>query len=224
MLNFNEIIESNQGLTLFAAFFGAFIGWFFTIFTGYFSAKVNNKTARAKLKILVENNLMRIKANKGIIENEIARLGPYGKMTMTPLSALIDYDSSYIHNSTKFNANELATIEMQIAALNSHQSQVNDLLCRRAELEIHIRKEFDFRVESELSGLRLEYNHYLQKKYQEIEKYARILNMSLSMSFLTRTLIYSPTCRGLIKLACKLFPQKLSAYSIDFSELDKFKH
>jgi hypothetical protein len=181
-----QLESSNTHLTIFAAILGAFLGVFLTVTIGFISNRIRvisyNRIARNQLRDFAELNMTRCQANVGVLNNEIANLKPHGgKITLNGLSNLVDYPLSLLHSPASFRSSELFLLRMQISALNSHHSQLVNVVTIRENLSVEIRKAPVGSQESEVSGLRLEYDQLLLKKYKDIISFTNALNDYLNI-------------------------------------------
>ncbi|EJA3099284.1 TPA: hypothetical protein NG570_003039 [Vibrio parahaemolyticus] len=186
-----QLSLSNTYLTLFAASFGAVVGVFLTVvvgwISGYFQTISYNRIARIQVRDLASDNISRCTSNIGVLNNELSRLNARsGRMTLTGISNLIDYQPLLLQTPAKFKSPELFLLRMQISALNTHHAQLVNIVKLRDSLSIEIRKAPEGQQEWELVGLRLEYDRYLLKKYQEIMVYTKTLFGFVEMSLWQR--------------------------------------
>ncbi|ENM3901386.1 hypothetical protein NTE25_003581, partial [Vibrio cholerae] len=125
---------------------------------------------RIQLSDLTENNLLRCLTNQGVLNNELSKLKTTeGTLTLNGLTSLVDYPTLILHSPAKFRSNELFILRRQISLLNSLHSSLVNVVSIRDALTIEIRKAPSGSQEWEVSGLRLEYDYHLTKKYKEIE-------------------------------------------------------
>ncbi|ENS5608861.1 hypothetical protein ACE1RU_003814 [Vibrio mimicus] len=190
-----QLSLSNIYLTLFAAILGAVVGVVLTVMvgwiSGYFKTISYNQIARMQVRDLASDNMLRCSSNIGVLNNELSRLNvSSGRMTLTGISSLIDYQPLLLQTPAKFRSPELFLLRMQISALNSHHAQLINIVKLRDSLSIEIRKA-EGQQEWELVGLRLEYDNYLLNKYQEIIVYTQTLSDFVGMSFWQRVKINS---------------------------------
>ncbi|MDF4891853.1 hypothetical protein ACXIUH_25140 [Vibrio parahaemolyticus] len=190
-----QLSLSNTYLTLFAAILGAVVGVVLTVMvgwiSGYFKTISYNQIARMQVRDLASDNMLRCSSNIGVLNHELSRLNvSSGRMTLTGISSLIDYQPLLLQTPAKFRSPELFLLRMQISALNSHHAQLINIVKLRDSLSIEIRKAEGLQ-ESELVGLRLEYDNYLLNKYQEIIVYTQTLSDFVGMSFWQRVKINS---------------------------------
>ena len=186
-----QLSLSNTYLTLFAAIFGAVVGVFLTVvvgwISGYFQTNSYNRIARSQVRDLASDKISRCTSNIGVLNNELSRLNARsGRMTLTGISNLIDYQPLLLQTPAKFKSPELFLLRMQISALNTHHAQLVNIVKLRASLSIEIRKAPEGQQEWESVGLRLEYDRYLLKKYQEIIVYTKTLFGFVEMSLWQR--------------------------------------
>ncbi|MGR7922963.1 hypothetical protein ACU6RQ_17995 [Zobellella denitrificans] len=186
--------SSNTYLTLFAAVLGAIVGVFLSVVAGWISGYLKtisyNEIARMQVRNLAFDNIARCDSNAGILNNELSNLSPgSGRMTLTGISNLIDYQPLLLQVPAKFKSPELFLLRMQISALNTHHSQLVNVVKLRESLSIEIRKAPQGQQEWELVGLRLEYDRYLLNKYNEIKIYTQTLSDFTKMSFWKRAQI-----------------------------------
>ena len=185
-----QLKTSNLYLTIFAALLGAVAGVLLTIlvsvFSGFLKKLSYNKSARIQLHQLAESNLMRCQANIGILQNEIAGLSSRGKFTLNGLVSLQDYESTLLYAPANFRPTELFLIRMQTTALNSHHAQLTSMLEQRARLDIEIRKAPSGQQEMELTGLRIEYDQHLRRKFSEIQEFTEALRDYLDLGCFKR--------------------------------------
>ncbi|EJG1536625.1 hypothetical protein CKI55_RS22665 [Vibrio parahaemolyticus] len=191
-----QLSLSNIYLTLFAAILGAVVGVVLTVvvgwISGYFKTISYNQIARMQVRDLASDNTLRCSSNIGVLNNELSRLNTSsGRMTLTGISSLIDYQPLLLQTPAKFRSPELFLLRMQISALNSHHAQLINIVKLRDSLSIEIRKAPEGQQEWELVGLRLEYDNYLLNKYQEIMVYTQTLSDFVGMSFWQRVKIDS---------------------------------
>ncbi|MFT7356129.1 MAG: hypothetical protein ACI92T_003181 [Pseudoalteromonas distincta] len=191
-----QLSLSNIYLTLFAAILGAVVGVVLTVvvgwISGYFKTISYNQIARMQVRDLASDNTLRCSSNIGVLSNELSRLNTSsGRMTLTGISSLIDYQPLLLQTPAKFRSPELFLLRMQISALNSHHAQLINIVKLRDSLSIEIRKAPEGQQEWELVGLRLEYDNYLLNKYQEIMVYTQTLSDFVGMSFWQRVKINS---------------------------------
>ncbi len=181
LLRLSERLElSDTYLSIFSAVLGAAIGVFLTVFIGFISSYLNtlsyNRIARIQLSDLTENNLFRCLANQGVLNNELSKLKTTeGTLTLNGLTTLVDYPTLILHSPAKFRSNELLILRRQVLLLNSLHSSLVNVVSIRDALTIEIRKSPVGSQEWEVSGLRLEYDHHLTKKYKEIEERTKSL-------------------------------------------------
>ncbi len=191
-----QLSLSNIYLTLFAAILGAVVGVVLTVMvgwiSGYFKTISYNQIARMQLRDLASDNMLRCSSNIGVLKNELSKLNASsGRMTLTGISSLIDYQPLLLQTPAKFRSPELFLLRMQISALNSHHAQLINIVKLRDSLSIEIRKAPEGQQEWGLVGLRLEYDNYLLNKYQEIIVYTQTLSDFVGMSFWQRIKINS---------------------------------
>lgn len=191
-----QLSLSNIYLTLFAAILGAVVGVVLTVvvgwISGYFKTISYNQIARMQVRDLASDNTLRCSSNIGVLNNELSKLNASsGRMTLTGISSLIDYQPLLLQTPAKFRSPELFLLRMQISALNSHHAQLINIVKLRDSLSIEIRKAPEGQQEWELVGLRLEYDNYLLNKYQEIIVYTQTLSDFVGMSFWQRVKINS---------------------------------
>jgi len=191
-----QLSLSNIYLTLFAAILGAVVGVVLTVvvgwISGYFKTISYNQIARMQVRDLASDNTLRCSSNIGVLNNELSKLNASsGRMTLTGISSLIDYQPLLLQTPAKFRSPELFLLRMQISALNSHHAQLINIVKLRDSLSIEIRKAPEGQQEWELVGLRLEYDNYLLNKYQEIIVYTQTLFDFVGMSFWQRVKINS---------------------------------
>ncbi|WP_158127699.1 hypothetical protein [Vibrio parahaemolyticus] len=191
-----QLSLSNIYLTLFAAILGAVVGVVLTVMvgwiSGYFKTISYNQIARMQVRDLASDNMLRCSSNIGVLNNELSKLSSSsGRMTLTGISSLIDYQPLLLQTPAKFRSPELFLLRMQISALNSHHAQLINIVKLRDSLSIEIRKAPEGQQEWELVGLRLEYDNYLLNKYQEIIVYTQTLSDFVGMSFWQRVKINS---------------------------------
>ena len=189
-----QISSSNTYLTLFAAVLGAIVGVCLSVVAGWISGHLKtisyNEIVRMQVRDLAFDNITRCDSNVGILNNELSNLSPgTGRMTLTGISNLIDYQPLLLQIPAKFKSPELFLLRMQISALNTHHSQLVNVVKLRDSLSIEIRKAPQGQQEWELVGLRLEYDRYLLSKYNEIKIYTQTLSDFTKMSFWKRTRI-----------------------------------
>ena len=158
--------------------------------SGYFKTISYNQIARMQVRDLASDNISRCTSNIGVLNNELSRLSvSSGRMTLTGISSLIDYHPILLQTPAKFRSPELFLLRMQISALNTHHAQLINIVKLRDSLSIEIRKAPEGQQEWELIGLRLEYDNYLLKKYQEIMVYTQTLSEFAGMPFWQRVKI-----------------------------------
>ncbi len=189
-----QLSVSNTYLTLFAAILGSIVGVVLTVvvgwISGYFKTISYNQIARMQVRDLASDNISRCTSNIGVLNNELSRLSvSSGRMTFTGISSLIDYHPILLQTPAKFRSPELFLLRMQISALNTHHAQLINIVKLRDSLSIEIRKAPEGQQEWELIGLRLEYDNYLLKKYQEIMVYTQTLSEFAGMPFWQRVKI-----------------------------------
>ncbi|WP_339409634.1 hypothetical protein [Pseudomonas sp. EA_35y_Pfl2_R5] len=189
-----QLSSSNTYLTLFAAVLGAIVGVCLSVVAGWISGCLKtisyNEIVRMQVRDLAFDNITRCDSNVGILNNELSNLSPgTGRMTLTGISNLIDYQPLLLQIPAKFKSPELFLLRMQISALNTHHSQLVNVVKLRDSLSIEIRKAPQGQQEWELVGLRLEYDRYLLSKYNEIKIYTQTLSDFTKMSFWKRTRI-----------------------------------
>jgi hypothetical protein len=189
-----QLSSSNTYLTLFAAVLGAIVGVCLSVVAGWISGYLKtisyNEIVRMQVRDLAFDNITRCDSNVGVLNNELSNLSPgTGRMTLTGISNLIDYQPLLLQIPAKFKSPELFLLRMQISALNTHHSQLVNVVKLRDSLSIEIRKAPQGQQEWELVGLRLEYDRYLLSKYNEIKIYTQTLSDFTKMSFWKRTRI-----------------------------------
>ncbi|HAS6222056.1 TPA: hypothetical protein I7183_21695 [Vibrio vulnificus] len=210
-----QLSASNTYLTLFAAILGAIVGVVLTVLvgwiSGYFKTISYNQIARMQVRDLASDNISRCTSNIGVLNNELSRLNASsGRMTLTGISNLIDYQPLLLQTPAKFRSPELFLLRMQISALNTHHAQLVNIVKLRDSLSIEIRKAPEGQQEWELVGLRLEYDSYLLNKYQEIMVCTKTLSKFVAMSFWQRVKI---NFSSMAKLEGKL--EKLSSQQVE---------
>ncbi|MBO0215750.1 hypothetical protein J0676_19780 [Vibrio sp. Vb2880] len=210
-----QLSASNTYLTLFAAILGAIVGVVLTVFVGWVSGYFNtisyNQIARMQVRDLASDNISRCTSNIGVLNNELSRLNAIsGRMTLTGISNLIDYQPLLLQTPAKFRSPELFLLRMQISVLNTHHAQLVNIVKLRDSLSIEIRKAPEGQQEWELVGLRLEYDSYLLNKYQEIMVCTKTLSKFVAMSFWQRVKI---NFSSMAKLEGKL--EKLSSQQVE---------
>lgn len=185
-----QLKTSNLHLTIFAALLGAVAGVLLTVLVSIFSGFLNklsyNKSARIQLHQLTESNLTRCQANIGILQNEMNGLSSRGKFTLNGLASLQDYENTMLYAPANFRPTELFLIRMQTTALNSHHAQLTSMLEQRARLDIEIRKAPSGQQEMELTGLRLEYDQHLERKFSDIQGFTAALRDYLALGLFKR--------------------------------------
>ncbi|EJC6860313.1 TPA: hypothetical protein ACMDXH_004630 [Vibrio parahaemolyticus] len=185
-----QLKASNLYLTIFAALLGAVVGVLLTvlvsIFSGFLRKLSYNKSTRIQLHQLAKSNIMRCQVNIGILQNEITGLSSQGKFTLNGLALLQDYEHTLLYAPANFRPTELFLIRMQITALNSHHAQLTAMLEQRARLDIEIRKAPSGQQEMELTGLRLEYDQHLNKKFSDIREFSEALRDYLELGSFKR--------------------------------------
>jgi hypothetical protein len=189
-----QLSSSNTYLTLFAAVLGAIVGVFLSVVVGFIAGYLKtisyNEIARMQVRDLAFDNITRCDSNAGVLNNELSNLSPSsGRMTLTGISNLINYQPLLLQSPAKFKSPELFLLRMQISALNTHHSQLVNVVKLRDSLSIEIRKALPGQQEWELVGLRLEYDRYLLNKYNEIKVYTQTLSDFTKMSFWKRARI-----------------------------------
>ncbi|ELS9503403.1 hypothetical protein R6233_003066 [Vibrio parahaemolyticus] len=195
----SQLDASNTYLTIFAAVLGAVLGIVLSLLVGWFGGKLKtlsyNRIVRQQLIGLTEDNLMRCRANIGVLNNELLRLrGIDGKMTLSGIAALIDYPTQLLHLPASFRSSELFLLRMQISALNAHHAQLINVVHLRESLSIEIRKAPVGQQEWEIVSLRQEYNRHLKTKYLEIIEFTQALQDYLSIGAWKRFLMnFIPT-------------------------------
>ncbi|ENM5752011.1 hypothetical protein V4V53_003818 [Vibrio mimicus] len=210
-----QLSVSNTYLTLFAAILGSIVGVVLTVVVGWISGYLKtisyNQIARMQVRDLASDNISRCTSNIGVLNNELSRLNvSSGRMTLTGISSLIDYHPILLQTPAKFRSPELFLLRMQISALNTHHAQLINIVKLRDSLSIEIRKAPEGQQEWDLIGLRLEYDNYLLKKYQEIMVYTQTLSAFAGMPFWQRVKINSSR---MAKLEGKL--EKLKSQQVE---------
>lgn len=188
-----QLKTSNLYLTIFAALLGAFVGALLTIFvsllTGFFSKLGYNRMARMQIHHITESNIIRCQSNIGVLNNEVDGLSSRGKLTLNGLALLQDYESTLFYAPAEFRVTELFLLRMKTTALNLHHAQLASMLEQRARLDIEIRKAPQGELEWELTGLRIEYDRHLQKKFSDIQEFTKALRDYLGLGFFKRFII-----------------------------------
>lgn len=136
-----QLSLSNIYLTLFAAILGAVVGVVLTVMvgwiSGYFKTISYNQIARMQVRDLASDNMLRCSSNIGVLNNELSKLSASsGRMTLTGISSLIDYQPLLLQTPAKFRSPELFLLRMQISALNSHHAQLINIVKLRDSLSI----------------------------------------------------------------------------------------
>ncbi|WP_417442615.1 hypothetical protein [Idiomarina abyssalis] len=201
----NLLQSSDYRVATYSAFLGAIFGVTFTLVLGFLGRRLQNLTAkraiRSQISSVADANKIRLNLNIGVVSNELRNLRPLcdRKFTLNPLASLMPYQQNILEFNASFSTNEKYLINLQVLALNAHQSQVENLLVRRASLETEIRKSQHGDQEAELVGLRLEYDAYLKGKYEEIIQYTETLEDFVNQGFWKRLMINIVPLSRLIK-------------------------